>query len=76
MNIVTYENYKESHEKRRNENEYLNIRLVNEIEPGADTELTLGGANFRRASLSPPGVFLAPPPGGAKVFLPRYAMTI
>ena len=46
MNIVTYENYKESYEKRRNENEYLNIRLVNEIEPGADTELTLGGANF------------------------------
>ena len=26
---------------------------------GADTELTLGGANFRRKFLAPPGVFLA-----------------
>ena len=35
------------------------------LKPGADTELTLGGANFRRAKrrvfLAPPGVFLAPP---------------
>ena len=34
---------------------------------GADTELTLGGANFRRRKfLAPPRVFLASPEGGAK----------